>query len=297
MSIAAVYTALSLPAEVAVDERVPKKVLLEQVVLPAPDRRLVQDGLEELRFLATLKPSLCGVAAYHAPTVPASANDIDVTEVVVVSARLRPATPTTTTRLLELLHRAIPYPMLLLAEIVGTAGNDHGTATGGVIVSLAHKRPAQNAADRLTLLEVLHSEPLHLAPTSLAAETEAGYHSAGARPKLTGTAAYLAALTLPAVGASHLGALYQSWLDRTVALAAANITGHYCPPATPAQAIALREALAAHGRLKQEQVTLRSQAAREKQLARRASLNLRLRQLEAELVALHSILSLTSPTL
>lgn len=292
MSIAAVYAALGLPAEVAVDERVPKKVLLEQVVLPAPDRRLVQDGLEELRFLATLKPSLCGVAAYRAPTTPTSANDIDVIEVVVVSARLRPATPATTTRLLELLHRAIPYPMLLLAEIMGPADNDHG----GVIVSLAHKRPAQNAADRLTLLEVLHSEPLHLAPTSHAAESEAVYQAAGSRLKPVGPAAYLAALTLPAVGASHLSALYQSWLDRTVALAAANITGNYCPPATPAQAAALREALAAHGRLKQEQVTLRSQAMREKQLARRAALNLRLRQLEAELVALHPILTLTSPT-
>lgn len=292
MSIAAVYAALGLPAEVAVDERVPKKVLLEQVVLPAPDRRLVQDGLEELRFLATLKPSLCGVAAYHAPTAPASANDIDVIEVVVVSARLRPTTPATTTRLLELLHRAIPYPMLLLAETVGPADGNHG----GVIVSLAHKRPAQNAADRLTLLEVLHSEPLHLSPLAQAAEPEAVYRSAGTRPKPTGPAAYLAALTLPAVGASHLSALYQSWLDRTVALAAASITGHYCPPATPAQAVALREALAAHSRLKQEQATLRSQAAREKQLARRAALNLRLRQLEAELVALHPVLTLTSPT-
>jgi hypothetical protein len=292
VSIAAVYAALGLPAEVAVDERVPKKVLLEQVVLPAPDRRLVQDGLEELRFLATLKPSLCGVAAYHAPTVPASANDIDVIEVVVVSARLRPATPASTNRLLELLHRAIPYPMLLLAETVGLADHDHG----GVIVSLAHKRPAQNAADRLTLLEVLHSEPLHLAPPAHAAEPETVYQTAGTRPKPTGPAAYLEALTLPAVGASHLSALYQSWLDRTVALAAASITGQFCPPATPTQATALREALAAHSRLKQEQVTLRSQAAREKQLARRATLNIRLRQLEAELVALHPILTLTSPT-
>lgn len=291
MSIAAVYAALSLPAEVEVDERVPKKLLLEQVVLPATDRRLVQDGLEELRFLATLKPSLCGVAAYRASTTPASANDIDVLEVVVVSARLRPATPATTTRLLELLHRAIPYPMLLLAETMGPVDDNYS----GVIVSLAHKRPAQNAADRLTLLEVLHSEPLHLVPPSHAAESEAMYQAAGSRPKPVGPAAYLAALTLPAVGASHLSALYQSWLDRTVALAAANITGHYCPPATSVQAAALREALAAHGRLKQEQVTLRSQATREKQLARRAALNLRLRQLEAELVALHPILTLTSP--
>ncbi|RYE90434.1 MAG: DUF4391 family protein, partial [Cytophagaceae bacterium] len=91
--------------------------------------------------------------------------------------------------------------------------------------------------------------------------------------------------------------LYQSWLDRTVALAAAGITGRYCPPATPAQALALREALAAHGRLRHEQATLRSQAGHEKQLARRATLNLRLRQLEAELTALLPLLTLTTPTL
>ena len=295
MSIAAVYAALALPPEVAVDERIPKKVLLENVLLPAPDRRLIQDGLDELRFLATLKPNLCGVAAYQAPTAPADADDLDVAEIVVLSARLRPATASTTSRLLELLHRAIPYPVLLLAETVELAR--HGAASAGVIVSLAHKRPAQNAAPgRLTLLEVLHSQPLHLEPPAEAAEPEAPYASAPPRPTRTGTAAYLAALTLPAVAAPHLRGLYQSWLDRTVALAAAGITGRYCPPATPAQAAALRAALAAHGRLRQEQATLRSQAGREKQLARRASLNLRLRQLDTELAALLPILTLSTPT-
>lgn len=297
MSIAAVYAALGLPAEVAVDQRVPKKVLLEQVVLGASDRRLVQDGLDELRFLATLKPSLCGVAAYHAP---AAANgtepDSDVLEVVVVSARLRPAPAAARARLLELLHRAIPYPMLLLAETVGPDEYAHGAATGGVIVSLAHKRPAQNAADRLTLLEVRHSEPLHLAPPlARAAEPTAEYQLPGtpvAPPPPE--AAYLAALTLPAVAPADLRALYQSWLDRTVALAAAQLTGRYCPPATAAQATALRAALARHGKLRAEQAAVRAQAGREKQLARRAAANLRLRQLEAELTALLSQLTFTA---
>jgi hypothetical protein len=294
VNIAAVYAALGLPPEVAVDERVPKKVLLENVLLSAPDRRLIQDGLDELRFLATLKPNLCGVAAYHASAAPADADDLDVAEIVVLSARLRPATAATTTRLLELLHRAIPYPILLLAETIELTS--HGAASAGVIVSLAHKRPAQNAADRLTLLEVLHSEPLNLEPPAEAAEPEAPYASALPRAPRTGTSAYLAALTLPAVAAPHLRALYQSWLDRTVALAAAGITGSYCPPATPAQAAALRTALATHGRLRQEQATLRGQAGREKQLARRATLNLRLRQLDTELAALLPILTLSTPT-
>lgn len=294
MSIAAVYAALRLPAEVAVDERVPKKILLENVLLPAPDRRLIQDGLEELRFLATLKPNLCGVAAYQAPAIPADADDIDLAEIVVLSARLRPVGAAATTRLLELLHRTIPYPILLLAELAGPA--DSSAVPGGVIVSLARKRQAQNAADRLTLLEVLHSEPIHLGPPSGVTEPVAPYELAIDQPPRSGTAAYLAALALPIVAAPHLRALYQSWLDRTVALAAAGISGRYCAPATPAQAAALREALTTHSRLKQEQATLRSQAGREKQLNRRATLNLRLRQLDTELAALLPILTLSTST-
>ena len=43
----------------------PKKLLLEQGVPTAADKRQIQDGLEELRWVAALKPSNIGVPEYR----------------------------------------------------------------------------------------------------------------------------------------------------------------------------------------------------------------------------------------
>ena len=48
MSAAAIIAALALPPEARVDERVPKKLLVEQGAPTAADKRQIQDGIEEL---------------------------------------------------------------------------------------------------------------------------------------------------------------------------------------------------------------------------------------------------------
>jgi hypothetical protein len=46
VSIDPFLTALALPPEARVDQRVPKKMLLEQGAPTAADKRLIQDGLD-----------------------------------------------------------------------------------------------------------------------------------------------------------------------------------------------------------------------------------------------------------
>jgi hypothetical protein len=80
-------------------------------------------------------------------------------------------------------------------------------------------------------------------------------------------------------------ALYQGWLDRMAALEAAGITGLFAPPDSTDRASALRDGLDTHARLRRDLAVLRAQAEKEKQINRRAELNLEIKRLEAKLTA------------
>ena len=57
MRFAPVIDALALPVNARVDQRVPKKLLLEQGAPTTADKRQIQEGVDELFWIAALKPS------------------------------------------------------------------------------------------------------------------------------------------------------------------------------------------------------------------------------------------------
>ena len=115
--------ALALPADARVDQRVTKKLLLEQRAPRAADKRLIQEGIDELFWIAALKTNLIGVPAFRDEARA-------YLEIAVLTVALRPGA--NTARLVELIHRAIPYPLVLVAG--------HGDT---VSLSLAHQRGSQ----------------------------------------------------------------------------------------------------------------------------------------------------------
>lgn len=257
MSTAALINALALPPDSHVDQRVPKKILLEQGAPTAADKRQIQDGIEEMIWIAALKPTNIGVPAFR--------DDVrEYLEIAVLTVALRDAAKPA--RLIELVHRAIPYPLLLM------------TAQGETVsVSLAHKRWSQGELGRVVI------EELHC--------TDA------VRPEAPTTqeAAFIASLTLSGLSNRDLFALYQGWIDRVAALAAAQITGAFTPPHTADRSKALHEELEAHAKLQRDLTTLRAQAAKEKQLNRRVELNLEIKRLEAELTTMSHALTGETP--
>ena len=101
MNFDRVINALPLPQDARVDQRVPKKLLLEQGAPTAPDKRQIQEGLEEMFWVAALKPTNVAVPEFR--------DDVrEYLEIAMLTATLRSATQPT--RLVELIHRAIPYP-------------------------------------------------------------------------------------------------------------------------------------------------------------------------------------------
>ena len=248
MSAEAVIAALALPPETRVEQRVPKKLLLENGAPTAGDKRKIQDGIEELLWVAALKPANIGVPIYRD-------DEREYLEIAVLILTLRPAAKGP--RLAELIHRAIPYPVFLISTLGATA-----------TISVAHKRWSQAEHERMVVDAVAASTPIsHAAP-------------------LPDEAAFLASLAVAQLPRRDLFAFYQGWHDRLAALEAAQIRGAFAPPASDEKALALRETLDAHAGLRSEIATLRAQAEHETQVNRRVELNLHLKQLESRLAEL-----------
>ena len=255
-----VVSALNLPESARVDQRVPKKLLLENGAPTASDKRLITDAIEDIQWLAALKPNTIGVPEYRD-------TQREYLEIAVLAVTLRGAIkPTSLSRLVELVHRAVPYQVLLLLV-------DEPT----LILSLAHKRWAQNEAGKIVLDGDLMSASL---PCTASGTTEA---DTKARPEAEH--AFVQSLAIARQPQASLHALYQGWIECVQALHAARRTGSYQAAATPEQAAARRQALADCQRLEGEISRLRTQAAKEKQLARQVELNLTLKRIQAELAA------------
>ena len=226
MTASSVIAALCLPADARVDQRVPKKLLVENGAPTAADKRQINGGIEELHWLAALKPATIGVPIFRD-------DNREYLEIAVLALTLRAGAKAP--RLTELIHRAIPYPVFLIQS-----------QPGGLALSLAHLRWSQGQSGQTVL-----DGPLSTATVD--ADTPA-------------TNDVLASLNVTAQPRQHLHALYQGWMERFEAHAAARLTGSFT---------LVLDAAAAERR--------RARAGKETQLNRRVALNLQLKKLESRL--------------
>jgi hypothetical protein len=252
MNAAMVIAALDLPVEARVEKRVPKKLLFEHGAPTAADRKQIQDGIEELTWVAAIKPSNIGVPAYR--------DDVrDYPEIAVLASEWRPKAKAA--RLTELIHRAIPYPVVLVVA--------HGIV---ITLSLAHKRMALNE----TAATIIDGSAIVSPPLDVHAQVG----TSGL------TERFLESLPLGSQARVHLCAVYQGWIDRVEALRAGCITGQFALTANSQAAAVRRVALVQHDRIQMEIASLRGRAVKETQINRRVELNLSIRRLEGELAVL-----------
>ena len=240
MTIDQLLEALALPDSTRVQQRVPKKLLVEHGAATAQDKRLIQDGVDEITWLASLKPHLIGVPEHED-------EHRHYREAAVLSLSLRPGTRPA--RLVELLHRAVPHPVLLATTVDGRLG-----------LSLAHLRRSQTEAEQVVLDGPLMSVQV---------------------PPDGGGAAFRTALALANQTRTDLFALVQGWMDTIAALDAAQETGAFVPSTSRAQAEARHAALQQFRDLRAQAAELRVRAVKERQLARQVALNEELRSISA----------------
>ena len=251
MSLAPVIDALGIPPSALVEQRVPKKLLLEHGAPTAADKRQIQDGIEEIIWVAALKPTNIGVPAFE---------DVvrQYLEIAVLTVELRSAARPP--RLIELIHRAIPYPLIL------ATGQD-----GAVSLSLAHKRWSQGEAGKVVV------EDVRLVALCLDAPSNQ-------------EDAFLTSLAVSRLPSQNLFTLYDGILAQFSALEASRITGTFAQPNTAEDASALREGLDRRARFQRDIDLLRAKAAKEKQINRRIEMNTEIRRIETEITNLVKLL-------
>ena len=252
--------ALAVPTTALVQKRIPKKMLAESGAASVADRKLVQDHIEELIWYAALKPGNAGIAAYDdeqrsylevAVVVAQLRSDPAPHAAATAQQSARPVTiGTSIKRVAELVHRAIPYPTLLVLD-----------SGGQLLVSMAHIRKAQRELDKTVLDD---------APTITALGVG------------TSAEAFLQAMALGKQPTQHLQALYQGWIDTLSAWQAVELTGQFSPSHSPQHAAQRRAALHACRELDTRIAAARAAAAKEKQLARQVTANLEIKALLAQ---------------
>lgn len=259
MTMAALLDALALPAACRVDQRIPKKLLVENAAPTAADKRLLNDLVDEVLWIAALKPNKVGVPDYRD-------DQREYVEVAILTVTTRRAygvatdaeattevsRPCNTTRLAELLHRSVPYPVLLLLA-----------TPQGLSMSGAHKRHAHNEADKV----VLDGDVITV-------------DVAGDLPR---SHPFMQGIAMQCQPRINLMAMYQGWLDCLTALQAAGYTGSFRLMDNPLQLAARRTALRDYQRLEQDAARLRRQAEKEKQMSRQVALNMALKRIQSEM--------------
>ena len=258
-------SALCLPAEATVGQRVPKKMLAENLTsrgtATSADRKLLQEQIDEVTWVAALKPTNAGIPVYQDEVR-------SYLELAVLSVRLRQGSQLdsqaakvspSVARLAELVHRAIPYPVLLVL--------DDGTR---VYLSLVHIRWAQKEADKAVLDGDLIQGVFVCKGSTAASVMDAGTVNA-----------FINAMDLSKQPRTDLLTLYQGWMDTLSAWQAAAVTGRFeC--VSPQQATARRAALRRCHELDAQISSLRAAASKEKQMARQVAANLEIKALMAE---------------
>ena len=247
MTLVDPFPALALPPEALVDRRVPKKLLTENGAPTAKDKRLIRERIEELRWLAALKPATIGVAEYRDSVR-------EYLEIAVLKLLLRlEGRPD---QVIKLVHRAVPYPVLLIVWWGDT-----------VSLSMAHKRRSLSEADKTVIDgEIVAARLAEDCPDRL-------------------MVAFQNALALTRQPRSTLHALYQGWVDTLQALRVAGITGTFSLPASAISAVDRTAALQECLRLNRKIAEVCAAASKERQVSRRVELNLELARLRTGLEA------------
>lgn len=268
MTVDDFVTALGLPASCRVDQRVPKKMLIESGAPTAADNRLINDRIEEIQWLAALKHNTIGVPAYS--------DDVrEYLEIAVLCITLRgePMTAAHLARLAELVHRAVPYPVLLLLD-----------APQGLSVSLAHKRWAQNEAGKV----VLDGDVITTALDLDVSEAPVAESSDPVTTAQSIHVAFMQAVVLRHQPQANLMDLYLGWMACLLALQVARYTGTFKHEIDLQPILNKREKLQTIERLAADVTSLRSQAAKARQLAQQVELNLALQRVQAKLTQARS---------
>jgi hypothetical protein len=235
--------ALELPVGARQSTRIAKKILADQAAANSLERRLIEQGLDDVVWAGVLKPTTIAVPAFLDETR-------DWGEIAIITLSVRDSIDPA--RVASLLHKAIPYPLLLVAD-----------TKSGLQISCAHVRRAINNESKRVV-----SRPLVATiPGSPLVER------------------FLAAWALPSMPATNMAILYEAFVTRLESWHASSVTGVWNHSDDSEAVTKRRESLFKLSILSAEVAVLRKKAGTARSIRDRVALNEKvqvyLQQLEA----------------
>ena len=264
-ALSTLLSSLELPPVCVLNERIAKKLLVENGAATPADKRAINDGIDELIWVAALKPNNVGVPAYRD-------DSREYLEIAILSMRCR--AEARSNRITELIHRSISYPVLLVSIVeMGQEENEisrkASTASPPFLnVSVADKRFSQKDAQSMVLEDGV---------TEVQLEADSRLE------------AFASAMNLGNQPRDNLLSLYHGWAAILDAYRASRITGAFEPSFLSREE--RRFAIVEFERIEREISILRNQATKEKQINRRVELNIDIKRMEAQLDTVRKRLS------
>ncbi|NNM84939.1 MAG: DUF4391 domain-containing protein [Phycisphaerales bacterium] len=240
-----IYQHLALPESCFLGKRIFKNLFLKNAQLGAADKKAFDQDVDTIFWQYTLKPATV-------PIPPCRDDQREYLEVAVLQTNLQHVTRHQ--RIAEAIHRAIPYPLLLVLA-----------CDSRVAISVANKRFSQAETSKIVAEELFSTEWLN--PDSATAVAKD----------------FLNSLEFKTLPQSNFHTLYCGYIERIIAHQCARFCGQYKLGAPGTDWRIRHNRLADCRRIKQNIAELRQKLKIETQFNRQVELNMRIKGLEKKL--------------
>ncbi|MBW2605881.1 MAG: DUF4391 domain-containing protein [Deltaproteobacteria bacterium] len=249
--IKALYEKMMIPESCRLGKRVYKKLFHENAKLSATDKKALRDDVDTILWQYTFKPTTI-------PIQPYEDDQREYHEVVLLQVNLKQTGRVN--RLAEIVHRAIPYPLFVVFVSDTTC-----------LISLAYKRFSQAEKEAIVAEGFQATGWLDLSnPTE-------------------NQAAFLESLDISTWPHTHFFAFYRAAMDRVIAWACAEHSGHYSLEIPNGLSVDDRvNKLKKVEKLQQEKSEIQGKLKKEKNLGTQVQLNTQIKQITDRIKAVKS---------
>ena len=243
--IETLYEKMAIPDVCHLGKRVFKKLFHENAKLGATDKKAFREDIDVITWIYTLKPSTIPIRAYED-------NQREYHEIAILQVDLK--TLNRTSRIAEVIHRAIPYPLVVVFSYKTSYA-----------LSLAHKRFSQAEKGAIVAEDFIITEWIDFSAP------------------LPVQQAFLDSLAVSDLPHTHFFGFYSALTDRLVALDCARLTGEYHLETKATKRNVRRDRLAVCHALEIEITGHKAAIKEETQFNRKVDLNLKIKGLEKQL--------------
>lgn len=135
------YSMIEFPDSTTLNSRIPKKQLIENAQINTAGNKAIQEDIESITWAHTLKENTINIAPYQGlVTIEDEEFELDYNEIAVLQVGLRNTSKVT--KINEILHRAIPYPLLVIYS---------DNNNGNLLLSVATKRINKTDHSKMTV--------------------------------------------------------------------------------------------------------------------------------------------------